>query len=64
MPQEPSSSTVRLSDPVTISLQGALMRLKQARALSEQQADTAEQKLLISSAWVACRDALDARDES
>lgn len=53
-----------LSDPVTICLQGALQRLRQARALSEGQDDTPEQRLSISTAWVAVRDALDARDES
>ena len=58
-----TSSSVRLSDPVTVVLAQAAHKLRSARALSEEQGDTPKQRALISTAWDAVQDALDVRGE-
>jgi hypothetical protein len=62
---EPSStSSIRLSDPVTLTLIAARMRLRSARVQSEEQGDSVKQRALITTALDAVQDALDMRDES
>lgn len=54
------SDAVQLSDPVTICLQNAAYKLRVALSLAE--GESPARRALISTAWAAVQDALDARE--
>lgn len=61
---DPTHPAVKLSDPVSLTLHAAKLRLRKARVLAEEQGDATESRARITMALDLVQDELDHRDQS